>query len=56
MRYLTAERRTVFSLSAPTQPVKPIMKVTAPATISINAGSSATFVSLKLSVIILLFE
>lgn len=42
----TAERRTVFSLSAPTQPVNPMMKVTAPATIRMNAGSKATFVSL----------
>ena len=43
---LTAERRQVFSLRAPTHPVKPIMKVIAPATIRMKAGSRATFVSL----------
>ena len=37
---------TVFSLRAPTQPVKPMTKVMAPAQMKMKAGSSAMLVSL----------
>jgi hypothetical protein len=46
LKKLTAASRQVFSLRAPTQPVKPMMKVMAPATMRINAGSKATLVNL----------
>lgn len=39
-----AARRHVFSRSAPTHPVKPMINVTVPTRMRINAGSSATFV------------
>lgn len=39
-----AARRHVFSRNAPTHPVKPMINVTVPTRMRINAGSSATFV------------
>lgn len=38
---ITMDKRQVFSRSAPTQPVNPIINVTVPQHIRINAGSSA---------------
>ena len=46
LKQLTHASRHVFSLRAPTHPVKPMMKVMAPATMRINAGSRATLVNL----------
>jgi hypothetical protein len=48
MILLTNKRRPVFSLSAPIQPAKQIIKMTAPVMMKNSAGSNEIFVNLPI--------